>query len=189
MVSRSTGFALAAGLAALTVTLPFAAWAFPGASSPAGSSTTIAETNPPIGGGAGALAVLRPCASSQLRATVTGNERAMLHRELRITLTNTGTRACAIDGYPAVRLLDELRHPRITAESFSEQPRLFTIGPNQRAAFRLRIATGDGTTEYMTAPTLAIIPPGDTVPLLLNVTLPVAPTIAVTALAPAADSR
>jgi len=113
----------------------------------------------------------------------------MLHRELRITLTNTSASACAISGYPAVRLLDELRHPRIVAESFSDKPRMFILAPDQQAAFRLRVATGDGVTTYMTAPTLAIIPPGDIAPLLLSVELPVAPSIEVTALVPASESK
>jgi Protein of unknown function (DUF4232) len=173
-------FALAGAVAAL----PLAA-----AVVSVGIAATPAPANPPIGGGAHPLAILRPCASSQLKAAVTENQGAMLHRELRITLTNAGATACAIDGYPAVRLLDELKHPRITAESYSDKPRLFTIGPGQQAAFRLRVATGDGTMEYMTAPTLAIIPPGDTAPLLVTVTLPVAPTIDVTALLPAAEAK
>jgi hypothetical protein len=110
----------------------------------------------------------------------------MQHRELRITLTNVSARACAIDGFPAVRLLDELKHPQIVAESFSRAPRLFTIAPAQSAAFLVRVATGDGVTTYRTVPTLAVIPPGDTAPILLDVELPVAPTIDVTALFPAA---
>ncbi|HZW52988.1 MAG TPA: DUF4232 domain-containing protein [Candidatus Elarobacter sp.] len=157
---------------------------------PLAASATLVSMPPPIGGNsAHPLAILRPCASSQLKAAVTANQGGMMHRELRITLTNTGAGACAIDGYPAVRLLDEQKHPRITAEAFSEKPRLFTIAPDQQAAFKLRVATGDGTTEYMTAPTLAIIPPGDTVPLLVSVVLPVAPTLDVTALLPAAEVK
>jgi Protein of unknown function (DUF4232) len=180
MASRSVVFALAAAAAALPLATVVST----------GIAATPPPANPPIGGGsAHSLAILRPCASSQLKAAVTENQGAMLHRELRITLTNAGASACAIDGYPAVRLLDELKHPRITAESFSGKPRLFTIGPDQQAAFRLRVATGDGTTEYMTAPTLAIIPPGDTAPLLVTVTLPVAPTIDVSALLPAAEVK
>ena len=167
MIARSLLLALAAAAA-----LP------PGAAA--------APPNPPIGGGGeGGLAILRPCAASQLKAAVASNEPAMMHRELRITLTNVSARACAIDGYPAVRLLDELKHPRIVAESFSQQPRLFIIAPDQQAAFRLRVATGDGTTTYLTAPTLAIIPPGDVAPLMLDVALPIAPAIEVTALVPA----
>jgi hypothetical protein len=165
MIARSLLLALAAAAAALPL----------GAAAP---------PNPPIGG-EGGLAILRPCAASQLKATVASNESAMMHRELRITLTNVSARACAIDGYPAVRLLDELKHPRIVAESFTQKPRMFIIAPDQQAAFRLRIATGDGVTTYLTAPTLAIIPPGDVAPLMLEVALPIAPTIEVTALAPA----
>ncbi|MDP9106667.1 MAG: DUF4232 domain-containing protein, partial [Candidatus Eremiobacteraeota bacterium] len=111
---------------------------------------------------------------------------AMLHRELRITLTNVSQRACAIDGFPAVRLLDERKAPQIVAESFSRTPKLFTIAPAQAAAFLMRIATGDGVTSYRTVPTIAIIPPGDTAPIMLDVEVPVAPTIDVTALFPAA---
>lgn len=153
-----------------------------------------APTNPPIGGmsapGGAGLAILRPCASAQLRAAVAENSGAMLHRELRITLTNASTRACAISGYPAVRLLDELKHARIVAETFSaERPQQFILSPGAAAAFRLRVATGDGTIGYMTVPILAIIPPGDVAPLYLAVTLPVAPTIDVTALRPASGSE
>jgi hypothetical protein len=133
------------------------------------------------------MAILRPCASAQLRAAVASQTGAMLHRELRITLTNVSPRACAIDGFPAVRLLDELKHPVIAAESFSRAPKLFTIAPNQAAAFLVRIATGDGTTSYRTVPALAVIPPGDTAPILLSIDLPAAPTIGVTAVLPAAE--
>ncbi|HTD33600.1 MAG TPA: DUF4232 domain-containing protein [Candidatus Elarobacter sp.] len=144
---------------------------------------------PPIGGGPHVLRVLRPCAASQLRAAVASNEGATMHRELRITLTNASATACAIDGYPAVRLLDAAKRAYIAAETFStERPREFTIGPGQAAAFGLRVATGDGTTAYMTAPTLAIIPPGDVSPLLLAVELPVAPALDVTPLIPAAGA-
>ncbi|MDB5026560.1 MAG: hypothetical protein JWO66_249 [Candidatus Eremiobacteraeota bacterium] len=155
----------------------------------AASPPPTAAALPPIAGGAHGLAILRPCATAQLKAAVAEDRGATLHRELRITLTNTGATACAIDGYPAVRLLDELKHPRIAAESFTQTARMFTIAPGASAAFGLRVATGDGAATYMTAPTLAIIPPGDVVPLFLTVELPVAPTIEVTALRPATESR
>jgi hypothetical protein len=147
-----------------------------------------APTDPPIGGNGGrGMAVLRPCASAQLKAAVASQTGAMLHRELRITLTNVSSKPCAMDGFPAVRLLDELKHPVIAAESFSRTPKLFIIAPNQAAAFMVRIATGDGVTSYRTVPAMAIIPPGDTAPLLLDVELPVAPVIDVTAMFPAAQ--
>ena len=151
-----------------------------------GASAALASTPAPPAHG---MAILRPCPSSQLKATVASDEGAMMHRELTIVLTNAGASACAIDGYPAVRLLDASKHARIAAESFSGTPRQFIIAPDQQAAFKMRIATGDGVTTYMTVPTLAIIPPGDVVPLLVPVTLPSAPTIDVTALAPAAEMK
>jgi hypothetical protein len=175
--------ALAVALAAL----PFVA-ATPGLTvlAPATPVTGL----PPMGGGPHVMRVLRPCAASQLRAAVASNEGAMMHRELRITLTNASATACAIDGYPAVRLLDTRKRAYIVAETFStERPREFTIGRGQAAAFGLRVATGDGTTTYPTAPTLAIIPPGDVSPLLLAVTLPVAPVLDVTPLIPAAGAK
>ena len=171
MVTRT----LALAVAALVATFPLVA---------------VAPSEPPIGGNGGrGLAVLRPCASAQLKAAVTSQTGATLHRELRITLTNASARACAIDGFPAVRLLDELKHPQIVAESFSRAPRLFIIAPAQAAAFLVRIATGDGVTSYRTVRTLAVIPPGDIAPILLDVEVPVAPTIAVTAILPAADVK
>ena len=173
MGPRSLVFVLAAAAAAL----------------PAGAQATLTSTPPPVAGGAHGLAILRPCPASQLRAAVASKGHAMMHVELRITLANVGASACAISGYPAVRLLDELKHPRIVAESFSGNPRMFILAPDQKAAFGLRVATGDGTTSYMTAPTLAIIPPGDITPMLLNVELPVAPTIDVTALEPATEPK
>ncbi|MEA2720469.1 MAG: hypothetical protein QOJ39_2333 [Candidatus Eremiobacteraeota bacterium] len=155
---------------------------------PAAAHATLVSTAPPIAG-PHTLAILRPCAASQLKAAVTSNAIIAMHREVRITLTNAGASACAINGYPAVRLLDELKHPRIVAESFSDKPRMFILAPDQQAAFRVRAAIGDGTTAYMTAPTLAIIPPGDISPLLLNVDLPVAPAIEVSALLPPGDVK
>lgn len=151
------------------------------------AALAAAPTPPPIAGGPHVMRILRPCAASQLRAAVIEDQGAMLHRELRIGLTNTATTACAIAGYPAVRLLDPQQHPYIVAETFStEKPREFTIGTGQTAAFGLRVATGDGTTTYMTSPTLAIIPPGDVAPVLLRIQLPVAPTLEVTPLVPSA---
>ena len=153
-------------------------------------SAAAPPSDPPIGGNGGrGMAILRPCASAQLAAAVTSETGGMMHRELRITLTNVSQRACAIDGFPALRLLDERKQPQIVAESFSREPRLFTIAPAQAAAFLVRIATGDGVTSYRMVPTLAVIPPGDTVPLLLHVDIPVAPTVGVTALLPAADLK
>jgi hypothetical protein len=155
---------------------------------PLTASATLRPTAPPIPGGR-AMAILRPCPSSQLHAVVSSDTGAMMHRELRITLTNVGARACAIDGYPAVRLLDAQKRARIAAESFSGSPRQFIIAPHQRAAFELRIATGDGTTNYLTIPFLGIIPPGDVSPLFVKVELPSAPTVEVTALEPVAESK
>ena len=159
-------------VAALVATLPLAAVAAP--------------AEPPIGGNGGrGMAVLRPCASAQLKAGVTAQTGATSHRELRITLSNVSSRPCAIDGFAAVRLLDELKNPQIVAESFSGTPHLFIIEPGHAAAFLMRIATGDGTTSYRTVPMIAVIPPGDTSPIVLTADVPVAPTIEVTALAPA----
>ncbi len=165
-------------VAALVASFPYAGGAAP------------EPSLPPIGGNGGrGMAILRPCASAQLAAAVASQTGAMLHRELRITLTNVSQRACAIDGFPAIRLLDERKAPQIVAESFSRTPMLFTIAPAEAAAFMLRFATGDGVTSYRTVRTLAIIPPGDTTPVLLNVDVPAAPTIEVTALFPRRSAR
>ena len=110
-----------------------------------------------------------------------------MHRELRITLTNTGGVGCAMLGYPAIRLLDVLGHPQIVAESFSREPRMFVLSPGAQAVFLLRVATGDGVTTYRTVPTLAIVPPGDVTPLRLRANLPVAPHVDVTAVLPASE--
>jgi hypothetical protein len=159
---------------------------------PLAASATLTSTARPAAApaaGQHGLAILRPCPSSQLKAEVTSDQGAMMHRELRVTLTNVGASACAIDGYPAVRLLDELHHARISAESFALTPKQFIIGPDQQAAFRLRVATGDGAISFLTVPTLAIIPPGDVVALYVKIVLPAAPTIEVTALQPAAEVK
>ena len=111
----------------------------------------------------------------------------MMHRELRITLTNTGAVGCAMFGYPAIRLLDALQHAQIDAENFSRTPRMFVLSPGRQAAFLLRVATGDGVTMYRTVPTLAIVPPGDVTPLRLHANLPVAPRVDVTAVLPASE--
>ena len=128
------------------------------------------------------MLVDRPCASAQLKAVVASDEHAMMHRELRIALTNTSTRPCTIDGYPAVRLMSAAKTVLISAELFSGTPRPFALAPNDKAAFGLRVAVGDGVATYAIAPMLAIIPPGDVAPLTLDVSLPVAPTLDVTTL-------
>lgn len=137
--------------------------------------------------GAHGLRVLRPCAAAQLQAKVVGSDQGMLHRNLRIALTNVSSQGCAIDGYPAVRLLDAAGNVAIAAESFSRTPREFLIGPDQQAIFLLRVAVGDGVLTYRNAAKLAIIPPGDIRPLTLSVALPTAPRLDVTALLPPAD--
>jgi uncharacterized protein DUF4232 len=161
-------------LLALAVALAAAAPGAPATAAPA-----------PIAGGSHALAVLRACPTSQLKAAIASDQGAMLHRELRITLTNTGPVGCAMLGYPAVRLLDELQHAQIVAENFSRTPRMFVLSPGQQAAFLLRVATGDGVTTYRTVPTMAIVPPGDVTALHLHANLPVAPRVDVTAVLPA----
>lgn len=140
--------------------------------------------NPP---GVQGLRVLRPCAAAQLQAKVVAADQAMLHRNLRIALTNVSPQGCAIDGYPAVRLLDAAGNVEIGAESFSRTPHEFVIGPNQQAVFLMRVAVGDGAITYRTAERLAIIPPGDIRAITINVALPAAPTIEVSALLPPAD--
>jgi uncharacterized protein DUF4232 len=153
------------------------------------SARAAAPSLAPIAGGPHPLAVLRACPSSQLKAAIASDQGAMMHRELRITLTNTGAVGCAMFGYPAIRLLDELKHPQIVAESFSRTPRMFIVSPGGQAAFLLRVATGDGVTIYRTVPTLAIVPPGDVTPLLVRVALPVAPRVDVTAVLPASELK
>jgi hypothetical protein len=159
------------------------------AAAPLAAGAAAPPSLAPIAGGPHPLAVLRACPSSQLKAAIASDEGAMMHRELRITLTNTGAVGCAMLGYPAIRLLDELKHPQIVAESFSRTPRMFVVSPGGQAAFLLRVATGDGVTTYHTVPTLAIVPPGDVTPLLVRVALPVAPRVDVTAVLPASELK
>ncbi|MBV9438523.1 MAG: DUF4232 domain-containing protein [Candidatus Eremiobacteraeota bacterium] len=143
-----------------------------------------AEAAPRYAPGMRSTQVLRPCTTPTLRASLVSEEGATLHRELTIALTNTGERGCAIDGYPAVRLLDAAKNVQISAESFASAPRFFVLNPGAKALFGLRVATGDGTAQYRTVPLLAIVPPGDVAPLYLTLTLPAAPMIEVTPLAP-----
>ena len=152
----------------------------------------LAAVSAPVRAGATpphVMAVLRPCTSAQLRADTSSADAGMLHRELRIRLTNISARGCAIDGFPAVRLTDAEHNVQIAAESFSREPRLLILAPQQSAMFAVRIATGDGVTTYRTVPLLAVIPPGDVTPLYLRIELPAAPRIDVTAVLPPAAFR
>ena len=128
----------------------------------------------------------RACQSSQLRAAVSSDTGAMLHREITVTLTNRGASACTLDGYPAIRLLDAQHRASVAAESFSgAAPHAFSLAPGKHAAFEMRVATSDGVVPaYPTMPILAIIPPGDIVPLLLQHGVPASPTIDMHAIAP-----
>ncbi len=110
----------------------------------------------------------------------------MLHRDITITLTNSGRSVCVIDGYPGVRLLDAQHHASIAAESFSgTAPHKFTLAPGKHATFSILIATTDGVVPaYPTMPILAIIPPGDVSPLLLQHGVPAGPTIDIQAIVP-----
>jgi len=124
------------------------------------------------------------CPSSQLRAAVTEDSGAMLHRDIEITLTNNGRSACVIDGYPAIRLLDAQHRASVAAESFSgDDPHKFTLAPGKHATFSILVATTDGVAPaYPTMPILAIIPPGDVVPLLVKHGVPAGPTIQIQAI-------
>jgi hypothetical protein len=133
-----------------------------------------------------APAPARACQSSQLRAVVSSDSGAMLHRDIAITLTNRSTSACIMDGYPAVRLLDAQHRASVAAESFSgAAPHTFSLAPGQHATFEMLVATTNGVVPaYPTMPILAIIPPGDIVPLLLRHGVPASPTIDMHAIAP-----
>jgi hypothetical protein len=151
---------------------------------PLSAAAMLAATAAPAAHGPSALTARRACPASQLRAAVVSDQGGMMHRELSITLTNSGASACVIDGFPAIRLLDAQRRAAINAESFSGTPQAFTLAPGKRAAFGIRVATSDGVTVYPTMRTLAIIPPGDVVALMLPHALPAGPTIDVKALVP-----
>ena len=149
---------------------------------PSAAAATLVPTPSPAPHAPSALTAARACPSSQLRATVVSDEGAMMHRELRVTLTNEGASACTIDGFPAIRLLDAQRHVTIAEESFSGTPRAFTLAPDKSASFGLRIATGDGITTYPTVPAFAVIPPGDVVAIVVQHRVPAGPTIDVQAI-------
>lgn len=154
----------------------------------------LAAASVPLGAGAQMtaphrMAVLRPCASPQLRAAVASTDSGMQHRELRIRMTNMSSKPCAVDGFPAVRLLDAARNVQIVAESFSRTPRLFIVAPHHSAIFALRIATGDGVTTYRTVPAIAIVPPGDVTAVVLLAEVPVPPVIDVSAMLPESELR
>jgi hypothetical protein len=149
---------------------------------PSAASATLVPTPSPAAHAPSALTAARACPSPQLRAAVVSDQGAMMHRELRVTLTNNGASACTIDGFPAIRLLDAQRHVTIAQESFSGTPSAFTLAPGKSASFGLRIATGDGTTTYPTVPALAIIPPGDVVAIVVQHRVPAGPTVDVQAI-------
>ncbi len=146
----------------------------------AASSSLVATAAP----APGALTTRVTCLSSQLRAAVVSDQGGMMHRELHITLTNKGKTPCAIDGFASIRLLDAGKQAQLTAESFSGTPHPFTLAAGGRASFGLRIATSNGVAVYPSVPLLAIIPPGDVVPLVLTHPLPTGPTIDIQALVP-----
>jgi hypothetical protein len=151
---------------------------------PLAAAATLVMTAAPAAHAPSSLTARRACPSSQLRAAVVSDQGAMMHRELSITLTNSGASACVIDGFPAIRLLDAQHHGAVTAESFSGTPHAFDLAPGKHAAFGIRVATGDGVTVYPMMPTLAIVPPGDVAPLLVQHALPAGPTIDVQAIVP-----
>lgn len=139
----------------------------------------VAATSPPAGAAPapGPLTTRVTCLSSQLKVVVVSDQGGMMHRELHITLTNKGNTPCAIDGFASIRLLDAAKHAQLTAESFSGSPHPFMLAAGKQASFGIRIATSNGVAVYPTAPLLAIIPPGDVVPLVLTHPLPTGPTI------------
>ncbi|HEX3466924.1 MAG TPA: DUF4232 domain-containing protein [Candidatus Elarobacter sp.] len=125
----------------------------------------------------GTLTTRVTCLSSQLKAVVASDQGGMMHRELHITLTNKGNTPCALDGYASIRLLDAGKQAQLTAENFSGTPHPFVLAAGKQASFGIRIATSNGVAVYPTVPLLAIIPPGDVVPLILTHPLPTGPVI------------
>lgn len=148
------------------------------------ASAMPAASAAPAANASHALTTRVTCLSSQLRAAVTSDQGGMMHRELHITLTNKGRTPCAIDGFAAIRLLDAGHQAQLTAESFSGSPHPFALAAGAKASFGIRIATSNGVAVYPSVPLLAIIPPGDVVPLILTHPLPTGPTIDVQALVP-----
>lgn len=119
-----------------------------------------------------AKSVTPPCATSDLRITLGRSGAAAGHIGMSFFVKDVGTRACELDGFPTVQMMEGTKRPVPTVVTFGADytvpvisARITNIKPGGTAVFMLGYAdaTGYGLSECPTANILRITPPGDLV--------------------------
>ncbi|MEX1218064.1 MAG: DUF4232 domain-containing protein [Acidimicrobiales bacterium] len=110
------------------------------------------------------------CSTAQLRGSLGETQSGAGQRYTALILTNTGTKACDLRGFPGVSLLDasakEIGQP--ASREGSEGP-LVSIAPGQSASASLHTsAAGLGATCEPTATQIKVYPPDNTASLSIQ---------------------
>jgi hypothetical protein len=116
------------------------------------------------------------CQSAQLRLAL-GNRVSEQTQQATVvfTLTNTGTEACFLFGYPGIALLDGQGSP-LNLSYLRRGDQTLTSAPPQQVNLAPGVAAFGAinnnycvSTEYSTATTLEVIPPDDTTTLAVTI--------------------
>jgi Protein of unknown function (DUF4232) len=148
------------------------------------SSTTTAVSTTTTAVSTSTAAQSQTCQVAQLQITPEQGSGAAGTIEMSVNLTNHGTTACTMFGYPGMQLLDASGNnlpttvirgggPQFLAAAANQGPTTVTLAPQQTAAFSFSyedVPVGTETTCPTSAHSL-ITPPGDvtsaTVPLVI----------------------
>jgi hypothetical protein len=132
----------------------------PSAGTPTGSHTATASPTQDGGTGAAHGGTTPMCTASQLTAALGGGDAGAGNLYRYLLLTNHGTAACHLTGYPGVSLLDA--HGKRIGQPADRQPMSYTpvvLRPGESASDTIHTANRMGTCWPASA-TVRIYPPG-----------------------------
>ncbi len=141
----------------------------------ASSTTSSAPTSTEPSAATTTTTTIPACQSSQLQLSSGGSVGAGGTSYSTYYLTNTGSKACAMEGYPGVAVLDAqgtvVQHPATRGALGTHAPIPVTevvLEPGQRAEFLVtsddNVPNADCPSEY-SGTTLQVYPPNQTTPL------------------------
>ena len=164
LVDRHSGNATpAATRARLSIVMAVLAGTVAVSCSTSGSSKSSAASTPPP-------SHRMVCQTSHLRASFTDEQGTPGHYHAIVVLTNTGTQACTIVGYPQLQMLGPANQPLATSvaqDHFHGPSRLVVLAPSRRASPALtwvEISSGEVCVQPQQ---VQITPPGNVQALLL----------------------
>jgi hypothetical protein len=176
LAPRGDGHAVAPPATSGVTSLPVPPPSTHGAPTPAPSTTAPATGGGPSSGGAEDPASPTPsspprtspspsegtpmCAAGQLRVALGGGDAGAGQLYRYLVLTNTGSTACHVDGYPGVSLLDA--DGKQIGKPADRDPRAYSpvvLHPGESASDTIHTANGMGTCQPASA-RIRVYPPG-----------------------------